>query len=488
MSDKKNIDRLFQEKFKDFEAFPPEQVWQNIEKELQKKKKKRVVPIWWYYGGIAASILLFATIVFFFNKSAEEDFKNNPAIVNEEVIKQNTTINDNLPKDNFIKQNQTVSQIEKKEQNAERKVKNSVEDNIEKKTFNEKINFKKQKHNQTRVAETKNRSKIYLKEEKTLPLDTELSNKDENISKNESQLVSNDFDNNEQPLKTQELEKFVNKKPAQGVLENKDSSAVVINLEQNPLEKLLEEKEQKNKTKTDEEKINRWQVATQIAPVYFNSLTSGSPLDAQFADNTKSYQNTLSVGVGVNYAINTKITIRTGVNSLLLDYNTNDVSFYADMNARTMRNITQNLPGAMMAIEDVNPQGTGIVEAFVPGREFGSINQRIGFVEVPLEVSYKIVDKKFGFQIIGGLSTLFLTQNEIALISPDFNTAFGEATNLNNIHFSSNLGLGFSYKFWKSFRANLEPTFKYQMNTFSNDAGNFRPYFIGLYSGISYSF
>ena len=35
MNDKKNIDRFFQERFKDFEMYPNEQVWENIQTELK---------------------------------------------------------------------------------------------------------------------------------------------------------------------------------------------------------------------------------------------------------------------------------------------------------------------------------------------------------------------------------------------------------------------------------------------------------------------
>ena len=40
MSDKKHIDRLFQEKFKDFDVTPNDKVWEGIEARLDKKKKK----------------------------------------------------------------------------------------------------------------------------------------------------------------------------------------------------------------------------------------------------------------------------------------------------------------------------------------------------------------------------------------------------------------------------------------------------------------
>ncbi len=44
MSERQNIDRLFQEKFKDFEATPSDKVWANIQREMnptEKEKKNR---------------------------------------------------------------------------------------------------------------------------------------------------------------------------------------------------------------------------------------------------------------------------------------------------------------------------------------------------------------------------------------------------------------------------------------------------------------
>ena len=58
MSERKNIERLFQEKFKDFEVVPEPKVWQNIEAELKKKKKRRVIPIWFRLSGVAAILLI----------------------------------------------------------------------------------------------------------------------------------------------------------------------------------------------------------------------------------------------------------------------------------------------------------------------------------------------------------------------------------------------------------------------------------------------
>lgn len=69
MSNKKHIDRLFQERFKNFEATPSDTVWNNIRAELDtKKKKRRIIAIWWRYAGIAALLALLITAgALFFN-------------------------------------------------------------------------------------------------------------------------------------------------------------------------------------------------------------------------------------------------------------------------------------------------------------------------------------------------------------------------------------------------------------------------------------
>jgi hypothetical protein len=59
MNDKKNIDRLFQERFKDFESEPSKQVWINIQDSLKEKEEDRkVIPFWMKSSGIAAAFLL----------------------------------------------------------------------------------------------------------------------------------------------------------------------------------------------------------------------------------------------------------------------------------------------------------------------------------------------------------------------------------------------------------------------------------------------
>ncbi|MBL4747093.1 MAG: outer membrane beta-barrel protein [Flavobacteriaceae bacterium] len=62
MRENKNIDRLFQEKLKDFEVSPPIKSWNFIEKNLVVKPPKRSMPLWIRITGIAAMLLAFISL------------------------------------------------------------------------------------------------------------------------------------------------------------------------------------------------------------------------------------------------------------------------------------------------------------------------------------------------------------------------------------------------------------------------------------------
>ena len=62
MRDYKNIDRIFQEKLKDLEVFPPNQSWNSIQKKLAPVSQKKRLPIWLKFASVAALFLLFFSI------------------------------------------------------------------------------------------------------------------------------------------------------------------------------------------------------------------------------------------------------------------------------------------------------------------------------------------------------------------------------------------------------------------------------------------
>ena len=65
----------------------------------------------------------------------------------------------------------------------------------------------------------------------------------------------------------------------------------------------------------------------------------------------------------------------------------------------------------------------------------------------------------------------------------------GSTEGVNMFSVSSSLGMGMEYKVSGKLSLNLEPTFRYYMNSFNNVTGShFHPYSFGIFSGISYKF
>ena len=547
MKDHKNIERLFQEKFKDFEAIPPQESWNIIASRLnEKKKKKRIIPIWFQLSGIAASFIIIGALIWNFqsnqntnspnnsnetvvvgvdnsnskDKKSNTDFNNNETLRPEKNIEnsENNTIKFDSKRIDFEKSNPIVISNEKSNIRYKDKKNNSFESKNTLDTKNKKRypNYNNKESNHEIVANSK--AKRNKSSKKNLFLETDLiattkKNKNSKLNPNHNTTTSKKGLINSDKInsffdKTETNTNYVNTSNDSLANQTKDTITAVLALSENiitndsmlvaeispeinPLEELLKEKEAgKNEDEKEKEKRSRWAVSTNASPVYFNSISEGSSLDSQFSKNSKEFETTISYGIGAVYQISNKFSFKTGVNALSFNYNTDNVLFNTRLNSVTnnIKTLDRNSNSENLAFSAINSK-SDLGDALILLTESkGSIKQELSYVEVPLELSYKILDKKFGIDLIGGVSTLFLNANSISLISDGMEMNIGKANNLNDIHFSSNVGLGFKYNFWKSFNANFQPMFKYQINTFSENSGNFKPYFIGLYTGVSFSF
>lgn len=547
MKDHKNIERLFQEKFKDFEAIPPQESWNIIASRLnEKKKKKRIIPIWFQLSGIAASFIIIGALIWNFqsnqntnspnnsnetvvvgvdnsnskDKKSNTDFNNNETLRPEKNIEnsENNTIKFDSKRIDFEKSNPIVISNEKSNIRYKDKKNNSFESKNTLDTKNKKRypNYNNKESNHEIVANSK--AKRNKSSKKNLFLETDLiattkKNKNSKLNPNHNTTTSKKGLINSDKInsffdKTETNTNYVNTNNdslgnqtkdtitavlalSENIITNDSTLVAEISPEINPLEELLKEKEAgKNEVEKEKEKRNRWAVSTNASPVYFNSISEGSSLDSQFSKNSKEFETTMSYGIGAVYQISNKFSFKTGVNALTFNYNTDNVLFNTRLNSVTnnIKTLDRNSNSENLAFSAINSK-SDLGDALILLTESkGSIKQELSYVEVPLELSYKILDKKFGIDLIGGVSTLFLNANSISLISDGMEMNIGKANNLNDIHFSSNVGLGFKYNFWKSFNANFQPMFKYQINTFSENSGNFKPYFIGLYTGVSFSF
>ena len=504
MSDKKHIDRLFQEGLKDFEATPRDAVWKNIEAKLnQKKKKRRVIPIWWRYSGVAALLLLLLTIGGVYFNSSDDTQTNQVVETEESVLEKINTENNNA--------------IEGLENTTETEIATTDNDNSSKETNIETpLNNKLTPSNKSSIAENtasknKNESKInqasnkliYPSNNNVIANLSEENNSNESIpnkTKQNNTIAASGEENNNAVkneatvIDKEKIKELINNasKNNTAIAKTKDEDAKTL-AENNTEKKDLTIEDVLNKNKNiieEEETGNRWSIAPNAAPVYFNTLGEGSSIDPQFNNNTKSGELNMSYGLSASYAINNKLSVRSGINKVNLGYNTNDVAVFqsAGLNSRSaLQNVSGNPQDATSFISFQSLDTSTIPESFITTNT--SINQALGYIEVPLELQYKLSDKKLGINIIGGFSSFFLNNNEIFSEAENGNrTLLGEANNINKVSYSANFGLGLNYKMSKKIDLNLEPMFKYQINTFKNTSGNFTPFIIGVYTGFAIKF
>ena len=477
MKEKKNIDRLFQEQFRGFEETPNNQVWLNIEAELKKNKNRKVLPIWFKYTGIAAAFFL---VLFILNTDQTFDLKTeNQIILNNKTLKKPLN-----KKPIFLQKSSKETQIVSNSKENSKYKKEIITTNFSKSIA--KIEKKVRPYNSLNALGDKKRNpndaSIYPSKN-NLPLKQSVTNENNNnyISLNtDKNSVTNT--NSLADVQNQAIEK-------KNLKEKEEPEKQLSNTPESPnkLEEIMKAKSAQKKALVSNSK-NKWQISPNVGRVYMNANSGGSPIDEQLSDYEKKSDKSVSFGIGVQYAVNTKIVVRTGINKLVLGYNTNNVLYSTGLTANNLRNIEYFSNNAVKFVNERNYGLLTTTEKEIQSTNTGNLNQKMGYYELPMEVSYAVLDKKFGINLIGGFSTLFLNENAISMVSPQSKIELGAAKNLSQVHFSTNVGLGFKYQITKPLQINVEPMVKYQLNTFSNNSGDFKPLFIGLYSGISYGF
>ena len=436
-----NLDKLFQEQLKNLEATPNKKVWNNIESKL-KKKKRRVVPFWWFGSGVAA-MLLVGFLLFTFSDNETDLIKTDSKIIITETPNKQIEI---------IHQPKADTVINKKHIKDENII--LVAD-------------------KTPVNSIKNTSK---------------ANKSVNVKKamKEVYLANNSFNKTTDSIKKST---------------NSNNGFISDKKEENGKQKTIEPKGKSTKNKVDLNKMleekdsvfsvkllkNKWSIAPVFAVLKSNSFSNSSPINEGLSKSTKG-ENSFSYGFQVGYQINKKWSIQSGIHLQEISFANNQVNAVSTISENSSSISFNN--GASLSFNDALIQNSDFSNTSSINRTTlnGDLNQKYGYIEIPVEVKYNFLStKKINTEVVAGFSSLFLNKNEI-----NFNTQLvsqsGEANNLNNINFSGNLGFDFNYSLNKKWSLNVNPMFKVQLNTFSEDSNGFSPFNLGVYSGIKYKF
>jgi hypothetical protein len=526
MKEKKQIDKLFQERFQNFEATPPPEAWANIQARLKKEKKDRkVIPIWWKLGGAAALLALLLTIgnSVFDNDDpstqiTDENTKTEKVSgegIKDVVLPDTNTLNSELATE---KDSETVKNPENDQEiytnnesedailNREKSVETTI--TSEKKTSEKKMTDPKK---DPILRDTKVIGNPNVKEAVAVAASEEKKTDDktaDNIQTDKAVTGDTKKVDSEKTAVTGVLKKVAaNTDPtikketkitdeAIAVAEKKeaDEEEVKAGEKKSIFDAIDENKDAGEAVATKEGPENRWEVSPNVGPVYYSSFGNGSSIDPSFADNSQTGEVNFSYGAAVSYVISEKLSLRTGINNVNLSYSTGDIELGTGPLSAALRSVNYDRSsGQVLTAVDkgsIRPSpegGYGVITPKAAGEE-AFINQSIRYYEVPMELKYALVDNKFGINMIGGFSTLFLGGSEISVEAGDFRSVLGEANNLNSLSFTTNIGVGFNYKFSNRLKFNIEPIFKYQLNPYSDSSVDFNPYYMGIYTGLSFKF
>ena len=232
----------------------------------------------------------------------------------------------------------------------------------------------------------------------------------------------------------------------------------------------------------------RWSVGAVVAPTTYGSLTKGSMLDARLENNPREGETNLSYGLQIKNQMNRNSALRFGINRVNLGYNTQNFQVNIIDNVVNIYQLTGIDPGTEIQQGGIplNPNAT----EFFNSNDVVTIDQDISYLEIPVEYQYSFINNRFGANFIGGASLIVLDDNRIFAVNDlGQSVAVGKSSNLTNLGYTLNFGLGLKYDISKHFQLNLDPMLKIQMNSPENTSvNNFRPYFFGIFSGLHFKF
>jgi len=259
---------------------------------------------------------------------------------------------------------------------------------------------------------------------------------------------------------------------------------------------------------TPAKKTERWSIAAMASPTYYSRITSGSDdLSSQLISSEEPLFS-YSGGLSFSYKISKRLTIQSGlyysslgqkidgINSFsgFGQYNASKGDHSFEVLTATGRVYTNNPDIFLSSSSSERIITDYTTDVFDPKKASlqpvnTSLNQNLSYLEFPVVLKYKIIDKTIGINLIGGLSYNLLVNNSVTTTLNGSLYPVGDTKGLNPLSLSSSFGMGMEYNISGKLSLNLEPTFRYYLNPFSVTTGSYiHPYSFGIFSGVSYKF
>lgn len=466
-----NIDKLFRAGLRDIEVNPPVNVWEGIRSSIQTGKKK--IPVIYYMAAASLAFFILAGSALLFFRSKPDELAENVKPYQEQqenIIKPNAVAPTQkiLPeKSDLSTENQQITEL-------------GLEKTIPALKLTQLESISTQVDNQKVQNITDLSTPGLFKISSQNKTDTE-SETGINFGERQAGLTRIKPFNLYKPLKVDyslALRQAKEEESYSGYLTESENTELITN-------------------------ISHWSVGGQFSPVYtFRNITqSGSKRFKEFYNNLEDALLAFSGGVNIQFTPRNRLSIHSGIYYSRMGQRVNEILFYPNGSVANQEGvyiiknstgeIESTLPDVTFADKKTNRVFPIITPKQLPNIKpiNADIVQNFEYLEIPLIFKYKLIDKKMDFQVLGGFSTNFLMGNKAFVWLDDEKISIGRTTDIYTFNFSSTFGMSFEYGLSKKLSLNLEPTFKYYLNSVNKRTLLLtHPYSIGIFSGLSYDF
>ena len=250
----------------------------------------------------------------------------------------------------------------------------------------------------------------------------------------------------------------------------------------------------------------RFLVGASMSPAMGFSRTGNNQRLAELISGERS-RPAYSTGVTVGYKISDRLTIQSGIGMASIGQTISDVNVYAGLSdfyavKSSYLYSVETASGTILAgntdlyLTDSRDRVGTLVQGNMadPSKyeltQVGSdIQQVFRYLEMPVVLRYKVIDRKLGLNLSGGVAYGLLVDNAAYTGEGSGLIRVGHTEGINLHNISSQLGLGMEYDLSRKITFNLEPVFRYYMTPLSDISGSlYKPYSVGFWSGFSFKF
>jgi hypothetical protein len=461
--EKNHIDDFVGGAAKGYSEAPPGYAWKNLSESLDAKKKRRVVAYFSWAATIAGIIIAFSIGYFVSNNSTSK----------VQVITQNEGNQTSV----FSPQSSNISQKSASNTNT------SANQNTKSLKSEVKTNKSPFATHEKQQYSNKNSQSINSIQPtiKTIQLI-------DSIDTNPVSTIKNSLSSVENPV---------------SVTQPNDSKKKVKNdtlidpLQLNTIKPTIAEFEIQTKEPEKKKNKSRWSLGAGVSPVYAFRNSGGnfekkdtyvfnSPVTSLGVNNSEEAGiMTYSAGFNTSYSLSKRWNILSGLFYTRFGQETGAFSFQQESENSFVSGTSAGYIYSSEVEEIGSSQNLG--GAYLYDESNTRLLQNFDYLEIPMMMQFKFIDRKIDVFVSGGLNTFLLVNNNSYIQEGNNKSEIGQTDNLRSVVYGGLFGLGTEFPVSNQIYFNIEPLYKQTFSTISKNSGiRFKPYSVGVLTGLKY--